>query len=84
MSSVSATNRPTNIMYQIIRSITNIRCISNIRSIGKNTQQLRQWAGSCIGSIGYKSYIGYAGIHAKCYIVNMRYIDIIAYTCINA
>lgn len=76
MRSVSATNRPTNIMDQIIRSVNNIRCISNIRSIGKNAQQLRQWVSSYIGNISYKGYKGYIGF--------MRYIDIICYICIYA
>ncbi|MBA7604784.1 hypothetical protein ES703_11912 [subsurface metagenome] len=39
MRLVPATNRPTDIMYQIIRSI------------GKNAQQLRQRVSSYIGSI---------------------------------
>lgn len=49
MRSVSATNRPTDIMDQIARSI------------GKNTQQLRQWVNSYIASIRYKGYTGYIG-----------------------
>ena len=67
MRSVSATNRPADIMYQIIRSI------------GKNTQRLRQRVSSYIGSIRYKGYTGYAGMHNKRYIGIMRYIDIICY-----
>jgi len=63
MRSVPTTNnRPTDIMHQIIRSTTNIRFISNIRSIGKNTQQLRQRVSSYIGNIKYKGYIGYIGM----------------------
>ena len=58
MRSVSTTNnRPIDIRHQIIRSTTNIRFISNIRSIGKNTQQLRQRVSSYIINIGYKGYI---------------------------
>jgi len=72
MRSVSATNRPTDIMYQIIRSIS------------KNTQQLRQWVSSYIGSIrytDYTDYTGYTGMHTKRYIGIMQYIDIIRYIC---
>jgi len=70
MRSVSATNRPTDIMDQIVRSI------------GKNTQQLRQWVSSYIGSIrykGYRGYTGYTGMHTKRYIGIMQYIAVYSY-----